>query len=81
VLKSGGLDPNFLAAVAAGPDAAANLIEFEGMISPEAVALQKALVPLGSAVGRISFLGSYARPLTAEELTGTARKTSARKRG
>jgi hypothetical protein len=38
-------------------------------------------VPLGSAVGRISFLGSYARPLTAEEMAGTARKTSARKRG
>ncbi|MGH7126160.1 MAG: chorismate mutase, partial [Stellaceae bacterium] len=81
VLKSGGLEPNFLAAVAAGPDAAANLIEFEALISPEAVSLQKALVPLGSAVDRISFLGSYARPLTAEEMAGTARKTSARKRG
>jgi len=79
VLKSGGLEPNFLAA-AAGPDAAANLIEFEGLISPEAAPLQKALVPLGSAVGRISFLGSYARPLTAEEMAGTARKPSARKR-
>ena len=80
VLKSGNLEPNFLAAVAAGPDAAANLIEFEGLISPEAGSLQKALVPLGAAVGRISFLGSYARPLTAEEMAGTARKASARKR-
>lgn len=80
VLKSGNLEPNFLAAVAAGADAAANLIEFEGLISPEAGSLQKALVPLGAAVGRISFLGSYARPLTAEEMAGTARKASARKR-
>jgi chorismate mutase/prephenate dehydratase len=79
VLKSGGLEPNFLAAVASAPDAAANLIEFEGLISPEDTPLQKALVPLGAAVDRVSFLGCYARPLSAEEMSG-ARKASARKR-
>jgi chorismate mutase/prephenate dehydratase len=79
VLKSGGLEPNFLAAVTSAPDAAANLIEFEGLISPEDTALQKALVPLGAAVDRVSFLGGYARPLSAEEMSGT-RKASARKR-
>jgi chorismate mutase-like protein len=79
VLKSGGLEPNFLAAVAS-PDAAANLIEFEGLLSPEGAALQKALVPLGPAVDRISVLGSYARPPAADEMAGT-RKAAARKRG
>ena len=79
VLKAGGLEPNFLAAVDSAPDAAANLIEFEGLLSADHVALQKALLPLGSAVAGVSFLGSYARPLTAEEMTGTP-KTSARKR-
>jgi hypothetical protein len=80
VLKTGGLEPNFLAAVASAPDAAANLIELEGLVSPEDAHLQKALVPLGAAVDRVSFLGSYARPLTVEELAGS-RKASARKRG
>jgi chorismate mutase / prephenate dehydratase len=79
VLKAGGLEPNFLAAVASAPDVAANLIEFEGLLSAEDTALQKALVPLGGAVTGIAFLGSYARPLTAEEMAG-ARKASARKR-
>jgi chorismate mutase-like protein len=79
-LKTGGLEPNFLAAVASAPDAAANLIEFESLISAEDALLQKALVPLGAAVDRVSFLGSYARPLTAEELAGS-RKAAARKRG
>lgn len=78
-LKTGGLEANFLAAASA-PDTAANLIEFDGLISPEDAPLQKALVPLGAAVDRVSFLGSYARPLTAEELVGS-RKPSARKRG
>ena len=81
VLKSGGLESDFLAAVgSASPDATANLIEFDGLLSPESVSLQKALVPLGAAISGISSLGSYARPLTAEEMAGTARKTSARKR-
>jgi chorismate mutase/prephenate dehydratase len=80
VLKSGGLESNFLAAVSSVPDATANLIEFEGLVSAEDASLQKALVPLGAAVDRISFLGSYARPLTAEEMSGS-RKASARKRG
>jgi chorismate mutase / prephenate dehydratase len=79
-LKSSGLEPGLLAAAASAPDVAANLIELEGLISPEDARLQKALVPLGAAVDRISFLGSYARPLTAEEMAG-ARKASARKRG
>ena len=79
VLKSGGLEPNFLAATASAPDAAANLIEFEGLLSPEHVALQNALLPLGTAVAGISCLGSFARPLTAEELAGT-RTASTRKR-
>jgi chorismate mutase/prephenate dehydratase len=80
VLKTGGLEPNFLAAVASAPDAAANLIEFDGVLSPETASLQKALVPLGAAITGVSFLGSYARPLSAEEIAGTARKASARKR-
>lgn len=80
VLKSGGLETNFLAAVASAPDAAANLIEFDGLLSLESASLQKALVPLGTAISGISFLGSYARPLTAEEIAGAARKASARKR-
>jgi chorismate mutase / prephenate dehydratase len=80
VLKTGGLEPNFLAAVASAPDAAANLVELEGLVSPEDALLQKALVPLGAAVDRVCFLGSYARPLTVEELAGS-RKASARKRG
>jgi chorismate mutase-like protein len=79
VLKTSGLEPAFLAAVESVPGTAANLIEFEGLISPENPALQKALVPLGAAVDRISFLGSYARPLTADEMTST-RKAPARKR-
>ena len=80
VLKAGGLEQNFLAAVASAPDAAANLIEFDGLVSPEGTLLQKALVPLGTAVDRVSLLGSYARPLSVEELAGS-RKASARKRG
>jgi chorismate mutase-like protein len=80
VLKSGGLEPNFLAAVAPAADAAANLIEFDGLLSADHAALRKALLPLGTAVSGISFLGSYARPLTAEEMAGT-RKPAARKRG
>jgi chorismate mutase / prephenate dehydratase len=80
VLKTGGLEPNFLAAVASAPDAAANLVELEGLVSPEDALLQKALVPLGAAVDRVCFLGSYARPLTVEELAGS-RKASVRKRG
>lgn len=80
VLQSGGVEPNFLAAVTSTPDAASNLIEFDGLLSAEDASLQKALVPLGSAVDGIASLGSYARPLTAEEMAGTARKQSARKR-
>jgi len=80
VLKAGGLEPHFLAAVASPPGTVANLIELAGLVSSEDAALEKALVPLGAAVDRVSFLGSYARPLTAEEMTG-ARKASARKRG
>jgi|SRR5579859_2949253 chorismate mutase / prephenate dehydratase len=79
VLKAGGLEPNFLAAVASAPETAANLIEFEGLLTAEHASLQKALVPLSSAVTGVSFLGSYARPLTAEDMAGT-RKASARKR-
>src|SRR5215472_8161881 len=65
VLKSGGLEANLLAAVASAPDAAANLIEFDGLLS---------------AVDGIALLGSYARPLSAEEMASTTRKSSARKR-
>jgi chorismate mutase/prephenate dehydratase len=79
-LKSGGLEPSFLAAVDAAPDTAANLVEIDGVVEPQDPPLQKALAPLGAAVDRISFLGSYALPLTAEEMAGS-RQAKARRRG
>ena len=77
-LKSGGLEPGFLAAVERGPDIASNLLELEGIVLADDQRLRSALRPLGEAVDGVSFLGGYARPLTPQEIaaprTGPARR-------
>lgn len=75
------MEPSVIVAIAKMPSTAAALVELEGLVSPQDARLQNALAPLGKAVDRVTALGSYAQPLTAEELAGARKGSSARKRG
>ena len=79
-LKAGGFDPGFLAAVDRGPEFAADLLELEGIVRADDKRLKDALRPLGEAIGGISFLGGYARPLSPQEIA-SPRRGSPRRRG
>lgn len=80
VIKAGGLEPSLIAALAQASGTAAHLVELDGLVPSGDARLTKALAPLGNAVDRVTPLGSYARPLGAEELEGS-RDQAARKRG
>ncbi len=79
-LKAGGFEPAFIAAVEQRPGASVNLLEVEGVVEPGDARLAAALAPLDTAVDRVSSVGGYACPLTAQELAGR-RKGLAKKRG
>jgi len=79
-LKTGGFEPAFVAAVEQRPGVAINLLEVDGAVPPDDARLAAALAPLDAAVHRVSSIGGYACPLTAQELAGR-RKGPAKKQG
>ena len=78
-LKAGGFEPAFVAAEQR-PGVGINLLEIEGTVAPGDPRLAAALAPLEAAVHRVSSIGGYACPLSAQELAGR-RKGPAKKRG
>ena len=63
-----GLPVTLLAATDAEAGAATLLIEFDGWMAADDVRLKDALAGLGGRVLRCTWLGGYARPLSAAEL-------------
>jgi len=80
VIKAAGLEPSFIAAIAQMRGSAAHLVELDGLVASGDTRLATALAPLGPAVDRVTALGSYARPLSAEELM-VGQERVERKRG
>jgi chorismate mutase / prephenate dehydratase len=80
VTKAAGLEPSLIAAITHMKGSAAHLIELDGLVSSGDARLATALAPLGPAVDRVTPLGSYARPLSAQEMEG-GQERAERKRG
>jgi chorismate mutase / prephenate dehydratase len=64
-LAGAGFSVTHFAGVDSGGALAANLVEIDDLVAPSDPRLAAALTPLGEKVVRISFLGIYARPLSA----------------